>query len=60
MLASARLCDPPGGEQTVRQEPCLFSVGLNVMAIHFQNKKPSLSLHPQMQFVASGPTTYNG
>lgn len=51
---------PPGEEQTVRQESCLFNVCLNVMAIHFQNKKPSLSLHPQMQFVALGPTTHNG
>lgn len=51
---------PPGEEQTVKQESCLFNVGLNVIAIHFQNKKPSLSLHPQMQFVALGPTTHNG
>lgn len=50
---------PEGEEEAVRQESCLFNVGLNVMAIHFKNKKPSLSLHPQMQFVALGPSTHN-
>lgn len=33
---------------------------LNVMAIQFQDKKPSLSLDPRMQSVALGPSTHNG
>lgn len=51
---------PPEEDEAVRQESCLFNVGLHVMAIHFQNKKPPLSLHPQMQFVALGLSTHNG